>query len=143
MGFRRFRVAAFACGLVLALSWSAAAQAQRKPSKSTQTEAEFIKFDAAANTITVKVKDPGKGPNARKLKSNHEVVFNVKPEGSVLTRTSVAVNGVKGELKEIPPGKQINVYWVPDEHKPGEYFARKVDVVLSDKEMEERYGYEK
>jgi hypothetical protein len=140
--FRRVHVATFTCGLMLALSWSVPAQAQGK-AKSTQTEAEFLKFDAATSTITVKVKDPGKGPNARQLKRSQEVVFNVKPEGSVLTRTSVAVNGVKGELKEIPPGKQINVYWVPDVHKKGELFARKVDVVLSDEELEARYGYEK
>jgi hypothetical protein len=138
--FQRALVAALAV-VVAAGLWAGEAQAQKKM-KSTQTEAEFLGFDASTNTIKVKVKRPGQGPNARKLKRNEEVVFNVKPTGSVLTRTSVAVNGVKGELKDIPPGKEVNVYWVMDDKKKGEYFARKVDVVLSDEELDARYGTE-
>jgi hypothetical protein len=119
-----------------------AASAQKAGAKSTQTEAVWVGFDAAAKKATVKIKKPGKGPNKDMLKANQEAVFNVEPEGSVLTRTSVAVNGVKGELKDIPAGKQVNVYWVPDEKKKGEFFARKIDVVLSEEELQERYGTE-
>lgn len=139
---RALRIAlTLALGVALGLAVASDAVAQKK-TKSTQTEAEFLSFDPAAKTIKVKVKSPGKGPGAKKMKRNAEVVFNVKPEGSVLTRTSVAVNGVKGELSEIPPGKEVNVYWVPDENKKGEFFARKVDVVLSEEELEARYGSE-
>jgi hypothetical protein len=138
----RARAAARALALAAALALTGEAWAQAGGAKSTQTEAEFVKFDAAANTITVKVKKPGMGPNAKKLKANQEAVFNVKPEGSVLTRTSVAVNGVKGELKDIPAGKEVNVYWVMDEAKKDQFFARKVDVVLSDEELDARYGTE-
>jgi len=66
--------------------------------------------------------------------------LEVKPEGSVLTRTSVAINGVRGHVKDIPAGKQVNVYWIPDASKAGEFFAKKIDVVLSEEELEERFG---
>ena len=59
---------------------------------------------------------------------------------SVLTRTSVAINGVKGEITDIPEGKTVLIYWVPDEKKEGEYFARKIDVIFSEEELDEKYG---
>ena len=61
------------------------------------------------------------------------------PEGSVLERTSVAINGVKGELTDIPADKRVNVYWLPDPENKDGYFARKIDVVLSDEELDKRY----
>lgn len=108
--------------------------------KSTSNEAEWLGFDAASNTVKVKIIKPGKGPNKDKVKTGSEVTFNVIPTGSVLTRTSVAVNGVKGELTDIRDGKTVLIYWVPDKNKEGELFARKVDVVLSEEELNKRYG---
>ena len=34
----------------------------------------------------------------------------------------------------------MNVYWGPDEKHAGQRFARKIDVVFSREELEERYG---
>ena len=107
-----------------ALSATAAAKG-----KSTKTEAEWIKFDPEANTITAKVRVPGRGKAAKMLKRNQEAVFAVKPEGSVLTRTSVSINGRKGDLTDIPEGKTVNVYWRPDEKDPSILHARKIDVL--------------
>ena len=129
-------VAAVALLFVVAAVPEASAKA-----KSTQTEAKWVKFDKASKTVVVKV-SKSKGPNAKTLKKGKEATFNVKPEGSVLTRTSVAINGVKGDITDIPAGKQVNIYWVPDEKKKGEFFARKIDVVLSEEELNERYGLE-
>jgi hypothetical protein len=56
----------------------------------------------------------------------------------VLSRTSVAVNGMKGEMKDLQPGKTILIYWVEDPKKKGELFARKIDVVLSEEEQDKR-----
>jgi hypothetical protein len=107
--------------------------------KTTQTEARWIAYDAATKSVKVKVDKPGTGPNKSLLKRNQEVSFRVVPEGSVLVRTSVAINGVKGELTDIPADKKVNVYWLPDpEHKDG-FFARKIDVVLSEEELDKRY----
>jgi hypothetical protein len=108
--------------------------------KSTRNEAEWVKYDATAKTVTVKIKKAGLGPGASKLKVGQQVVFNVQPEGSVLTRTSVAVNGKKGELTDIPTGKTVLVYWVPDAKDAKAQFARKIDVIMSEQELDEKYG---
>lgn len=130
---------AIVTGLVLVVAGTLALPALAAPPKSTQTEARFIAFDAAKNTVSVKP-DKSKGPNAKLLKRGQDATFNVIPEGSILKRTSVAINGKKGEIKDIPAGKQVNVYWVPDPNKEGELFARKIDVVLSEEELDELYG---
>ena len=130
-------IAGFAFAFVTSIA--PAAEAQKK-SKSTQNEAEWIAFDAAAKTVTVKITKKGKGPNSKLLKTKKEATFNVIPEGSILTRTSVAINGVKGELQDIPAGKTVLLYWVPDEKKDGEFFARKIDVIMSEEELDAKYG---
>ena len=129
-------IASFAFAFVASI----APVAEAKKSKSTQNEAEWMSFDAAAKTVTVKITKKGKGPNKKLLKTRKEATFNVIPEGSVLTRTSVAVNGVKGELHDIPAGKTVLLYWVPDPNKEGEFFARKIDVIFSEEELDEKYG---
>ena len=101
-----------------------------------------VRADAEAKTVTVKVKKPGRGKDAKLLKKNKEAVFAVKPEGSVLTRTTVAINGVKGEIADIPAGKTVNVYWRPDENDPSILRARKIDVIMSDAELDAKYGTE-
>jgi len=132
-----FVAAAVVAGLFLAVP---ALDAPAAEQKSTRNEAEWIKYDAAAKTVTMKVKKAGLGPGASKLKVGQQAVFNVKPEGSVLSRTSVAVNGKKGELTDIPAGKTVLVYWVPDATDAKALFARKIDVILSEQELDEKYG---
>ncbi len=116
--------------------------------KSVQNEAQFVKYDEATSTVVVKILKKGKG-NAGllkqfddKVKNGKETTFNVIPTGSVLTRTSVAVNGVKGEMKDLKAGKSVLIYWVEDPKKKGELFARKIDVVLSEEELSKRYEIE-
>ena len=131
---RRLAFAGFAGAFAAALSLAPAFAAE----KTTQTEAKWIAYDAATKTVKVKIDKPGTGPNKDKLKRNEEVSFRVVPEGSVLTRTSVAINGVKGELTDIPADKKVNVYWLPDPENKDGFFARKIDVVLSDEELDKR-----
>ncbi len=130
-----------AVALAIAFTATIAADAQAK-GKSVQTEAKWIKYDPEARTVTVKVKKPGRGKDAKLLKRNKRAVFAVKPEGSVLTRTTVAINGVKGEIADIPEGKTVNVYWRPDEKDPSILRARKIDVIMSDAELDAKYGKE-
>jgi hypothetical protein len=129
-----FAAAAAVAGLV------AASEAVAAEQKSTRNEAEWVAYDAAAKTVKLKIKKLGLGPNAAKLKVGQEAVFNVQPEGSVLSRTSVAVNGKKGALTDIKPGKTVLIYWVPDPKDTKANFARKIDVILSEAELDERYG---
>ncbi len=122
---------------------AAAPDAQAQKSKSTQSEAKWIKFDPETNQVTVKVTKPGKGakpPKELKLKRGKEASFKVIPTGSILTRTSVAINGRKGELADIPAGKTVNIYWTPDKDDKKARFARKIDVILSDEELDQMYG---
>lgn len=121
------------CGLITTGETALAA------GKSTQTEAIWKSLDKEAGTVTVKVKKPGRGKDAKRLKRGKEATFNVKIEGSVLTKTTCAINGKKGELEEIPEGKTVYIYWRPDEDNPKEMFARKVDVIFSEEELEERW----
>ena len=44
-----------------------------------------------------------------------------------------------GELTDIPTGKTVNIYWVPDPNDETARFARKIDVILSDEELDEMY----
>jgi hypothetical protein len=131
---RRLAYAGLAGAFAATLSLAPASAAE----KTTQTEAKWIAYDAATKTVKVKIDKPGTGPNKDKLKRNEEVTFRVVPEGSVLTRTSVAINGVKGELTDIPADKKVNVYWLPDPENKDGFFARKIDVVLSDEELDKR-----
>jgi len=139
----RTTLLALACAGLLAAS---AAVAADEKAKSTQSEGKWVKFDAAANTVTVKITKEGKGakpPAEVAVKKGREASFKVNPTGSVLSRTSVAINGKKGEISDIPEGKTVLVYWVQDEKDPKSRFARKIDVILSDEELDAKYGVDK
>ena len=131
--------------LVALLSLLATPALAAKKQKSVQNEAKWVSFDAANNKVTVKILKKGKGNKKlikefkKTVKRGKEVTFNVIPTGSVLKRTSVAINGVKGELTDIREGKKVMIYWVKDPNKEGELFARKIDVVLSEEELNKRY----
>ena len=139
---RSFVVAAATAAAAIGLAGGAFAQGNQK---SVQNEAQFVKYDEAASTVTVKILKKGKGNSALmkqfddKVKNGKDATFNVIPTGSVLKRTSVSINGVKGEMKDLQPGKKVNIYWVEDPAKKGELFARKIDVTLSEEELNKRY----
>lgn len=139
---RRVGAALGAATLAFALSSAVAPAAEAAKTKSTQNEAKWIEYDPDAKTVVVEIENRGKGPNAKMMKQGQKATFNVKPTGSILTRTTVAINGVKGELTDIQPGKTVLIYWVPDPAKDGEFFARKIDVVISEEEFDRRYGTE-
>lgn len=128
--------------LLIAFALLAPAAAFAKQTKSTAHQAEWISYDADAKTVTVEIKRSGEGPNKKDLKKNQQVTFRVVPEGSILKRTTVAINGQKGELSDIGAGRTVLIYWVPDEENAGGYFARKIDVVLSQEEFDARYEVE-
>ena len=143
---RNFVVAVAPVALAFAVAgFAPAAHAAEGNQKSVQNEAEFVKYDEAASTVTLKITKKGKGNSELmkqfedQVKIGKEATFNVVPTGSVLTRTSVAVNGVKGEMKDLRPGKTVQIYWVEDPKKKGQLFARKIDVVLSEEELDKRY----
>jgi hypothetical protein len=130
---------ALAVALVVTSMGAGEAAAQKK-SKSIKTEGRFVSFDTASNVMTVKVVKPGKKPKDKGLavKNGREAEFDIKPEGSVLTRTSVTLNGKRAHISDVPEGQLVIIYWAPHETKPDTRFARKIDMVLSDQELAER-----
>ena len=142
---RNFVVAAACLAVAFVGAGVASAAYAQGNQKSVQNEAQFVKYDEASSTVVVKILKKGKGNTAllkqfdAQVKNGKDATFNVIPTGSVLTRTSVAVNGVKGEMKDLQPGKKVLIYWVEDPKKKGELFARKIDVVLSEEELDKRY----
>jgi len=137
--------AVVAAALTLAVAGSALAGTDEK-AKSTQSEGKLVKYDAATHMVTIKITKEGKGATPApglEVKKGKDATFRVEPQGSVLARTSVAINGKKGEITEIPEGKTVLVYWVKDEKDPKLRFARKIDVILSDEELDAKYGVDK
>lgn len=126
--------------LVLVLSPAADAAPKKGKTKSIKTEAKFISYDSAKKVVTVKVLKAGGRPENRKLsvKTGKKAEFKIKPEGSILVRTSVTADGMKSSIDEIPDDKTLNIYWVPDETDPDVRFARKIDMVYTDEELEAR-----
>jgi hypothetical protein len=133
--------APFACALALWLIAGVSAPSTAETG-SIRTECRFLAYDAPAKTVTVEVEKPGAGPAAEALAVGRPAVFHVEPEGSVVTRTSVWIRGVKASLDAIPSGGKLIVYWRPDPADPQLRFARKIDVLLSEEELDVRGGTE-
>jgi hypothetical protein len=130
-----------ALAFVASVAAAPAARAQDHQ-KSTSNEATWVKYDATAKTVTVKITKHGKGPNREMVHVGTETTFDVIPTGSILKRTIVKINGKKGELTDIPEGKTVLIYWVPDPDKKGAMLARSIDVVFSEDELNKRYPTE-
>lgn len=111
-------------------------------SKQIETEAVFKAYDSASKTITVTVIKPGKNaPGIEKLKKGKDAVFNVADEGSVLTRTTVKLlTGQAATFSELQAGKKVKIFWIPDEKKQGERFARSVSIFKPAEETGEDAG---
>ena len=134
-------VLALAGALCLLQSGSALNASAR--SRTIKTEGEWVGFDPEINIVTVMVKKPGdRVPGMKILRKKRLATFRVKPGGFLLTRTTVAIRGQKGELGDIAKGRKVNVYWLPDDDEEGTRFAHKIDVILSDDEVDEMYGIE-
>lgn len=115
------RVIAAAVVLVFAFGVGAA-EAKSKSKVKQARDARLLAFDVEAGTMTIKEK--GK-----------TVVYNVKFEGSVLTRTTAKINAKPAMLTDIPLNAVVNVYWLPDESNPKKRFARLVDAPAIPEEL--------
>jgi hypothetical protein len=114
-----------------------AARASAEAPRSVRTEGQLVAYDAEKRTLTLKVTRAGTD-EAGDLAVGRSVVFQVEPGGSVLNRTSVSIHGARGTLDAIPPGAMLQVYWRPDAADPTHRFARKVDVVAADEQLDGR-----
>jgi len=133
-------LAAAIIGIIVLAASLTASRVQAANVKSIQTEAKFISYDTEKKTIQVKVLKPGKRSKNKKLKLKRgkPATFNVNPSGSVLVRTSVTANGKRSSLEEIPDDKTLNIYWIPDKDDPDARYAKKIDMIWTDEELEAR-----
>ena len=115
-----------ACAVLLLLLVGGTADAKSKVRKS---DARLMAFDQEKGKMMVKEK--GK-----------KVIYNVRFDGSVLTRTTATMNAKPVKLEEIPIEAPVIVYWIPDEENPKERFARKVDAPKIPDEWLEDYDKE-
>ena len=115
--------ARIAAAALLAIA-SAAAPARAEEAKSERSNGKLVSYDAAAQSIVVK--EGGK-----------EQSYQVKAEGSVLTRTTVTMNGKVAKFDDVKPGMIVIVYWKPDPADATKRNARKVDVPKIPKEFQD------
>jgi hypothetical protein len=127
MRFSTMRRGGFVLALVLsfALAIAGAASAEKK-TKSKKAEGKLVEMNVEAGTMTVKEKGKKR-------------VYQVKFEGSVLTRTTSTMNSKPVKLTEIPINAPVIVYWKPDPDDRKIRHARKVDAPKVDEEMLETY----
>lgn len=128
------RTVAAAALLYLAPVGLALAQAE---SVQIETEAEFISFNPADETITVKVRKTGRRPSDKSLaiRQGRPVVFYVVPTGSVLQRTTVKnQDGTAGTFEDLEAGRRVRVFWVIED---GKRKARSVSVFIPAEEVGE------
>jgi hypothetical protein len=112
-----------AAAVILLFTFGAGtADAKKKSRSKLSKEARLIDFDTEAGTMTVKEK--GK-----------KVVYNVKFEGSLMTRTMFTIEAKRVEATRIPLKAKVNIYWIRDEQDPKKRFARKVDALKIPKEL--------
>jgi type IV pilus biogenesis protein CpaD/CtpE len=109
----------------------AAAPVLAAESKSERATGKLVSYDAAAQAIVVK--EGGK-----------DSTYQVKAEGSVLTRTTLTMNGKVAKYDDLKPGMIVIVYWKPDAADATKRLARKIDVpkipreLLDEMEAEEK-----
>lgn len=120
---RAARLCAVALAGFVALTLAAPVRAA-DASKSERSNGKFVSYDAAAQSIAIK--EGGK-----------EQTYQVKAEGSVLTRTTLTMNGKVAHFEDLKPGMIVIVYWKPDATDATRRNARKVDAPKVPKEFQE------
>jgi len=96
-------------------------------SKIKKSQGRLVSLDRDAKQMTVNVK--GK-----------KVVYNVKLDGSVMTRTTATMNAKPTRLEKIPIRAPVIVYWIEDESDPKQKFARKVDAPKVPEDLLEEFS---
>jgi len=117
---RGVRFVAFAAAVLVAFAIASPVRAEE--TKSERSNGKFVSYDAAAQSIVVK--EGGK-----------DQAYQVKAEGSVLTRTTLTMNGRVARFDDLKPGMIAIVYWKPDAADAAKRLARKIDVPKIPKEF--------
>jgi len=107
--------AGFVAVVSLLLAFAVAAPVRAEEAKSERATGKVVSYDAAAQSVVMK--EGGK-----------DQAYQVKAEGTVLTRTTLTMNGKVAKFDELKPGMLAIVYWKPDPSDAAKRAARKIDV---------------
>ena len=111
-----------ALALLALVAFAVATPARAEEAKSERSNGKFVSYDAAAQSVVVK--EGGK-----------DQAYQVKAEGSVLTRTTLTMNGRVAKFDDLKPGMIAIVYWKPDATDAAKRLARKIDIPKIPKEL--------
>jgi len=117
------RLCAGALAVLVALAGAMPVRAADE-GKSERSNGKFVSYDAARQSIAIK-------------EAGREQTYQVKAEGSVLTRTTLTMNGKVAKFEDLKPGMIVIVYWKPDTADANKRNARKVDAPKVPKEFQE------
>lgn len=108
--------------VAVALTAAVATPVRAAETKSERATGKLVSYDATAQSIVVK--EGGK-----------DSTYQVKAEGSVLTRTTLTMNGKVAKYDDLKPGMIVIVYWKPDAADATKRLARKIDVPKIPREL--------
>ncbi len=102
-----------------------------------RTEADWISFDLKTQLISAIVKQPGRGPDIRRLRKEQPATFKFDADGADGDQTVIMVDGEESELSEIPERATVHIYWRSIDKDRYGMFAFKV-VYLSEEMLAEQ-----
>lgn len=103
------------------------------------SEASWISADPETHLISVLVKEPGRGPDVRRLRTDRPATFRFNLDSTAGDTTMVMIDGEEGDLTDIPEDATVHFHWKPigDERASYGMFVYKI-VYFSKERLEER-----
>jgi hypothetical protein len=83
--------------------------------------------------IRTLVKQPGRGPDIRRLRADTQATFQFDLDDASAVKTAVMIDGEEGEFAGIPENATVHIHWTPIAPNSYRMFARKVVYFSEDK----------
>ncbi len=100
-------VGSVVAALSLAMPTETAAQGRR----ANNSEASWISADLETHFIKALVKEPGRGPDVRRLRSDRVATFRFNLDSTAGEKTMVMIDGKEGDLADIPENATVHFHW--------------------------------
>ena len=128
-------IGSVAVASLLAMPTEAAAQG----SWTNNSEASLTGVDYENHLIMALIKEPGRGPAARRLRKDRPATFQFNPDSAAGDETIVMIDGKRGELADIPENATVHIHWRPLDNNPSAYQMSTLKVVyFSEGKLAER-----
>lgn len=101
-------------GSVVAASWLAMPTETAAQGRWTNnTEVSWISADHENHLISALVKEPGRGPDVRRLRTDRPATFRFNLDSTAGDKTMVMIDGEEGDLADIPENATVHFHWKP------------------------------